>query len=84
MSRSRVDRWQMNAARALGNLGDPAFVPDLERSLVESPYANVRAMSAWSLGRVGSPSTRGLLEKRLGSEEELVAAEIKSVLEQQP
>ncbi|MBN2027808.1 MAG: epoxyqueuosine reductase [Actinobacteria bacterium] len=82
MSRSRVDRWQMNAARALGNLGDPSFIPDLERSLSESPYANVRAMSAWSLGRIGGRSTRSLLEKRLGAEGEIVAAEIRSALEE--
>jgi epoxyqueuosine reductase len=77
MSRSRVDRWQMNAARALGNLGDPAFVPDLERSLTESPYPNVRGMSAWALGRIGGHRARGLLEKRLGVEDEIVASEIR-------
>jgi epoxyqueuosine reductase len=80
MSRSRVDRWQMNAARALGNLGDPTYVPDLERSLEESPYPNVRGMSAWALGRIGGTRARGLLEKRLGVEEETVAEEIRSAL----
>jgi epoxyqueuosine reductase len=82
MSRSRVDRWQMNAARALGNLGDPAFVPDLERSLTESPYPNVRGMSAWAIGRIGGKKARGLLEKRLGVEEESVASEIESALDE--
>ena len=82
MSRSRVDRWQMNAARALGNLGDPSFVPYLERSLTESPYSNVRAMSAWSLGRIGGRNARGLLEKRLDIEDDIVASEIRSTLEE--
>jgi len=82
MSRSRVDRWQMNAARALGNLRDPAFIPDLERALVESPHPNVRAMSVWSLARIGGRSARGMLEKRLGLEEEIVAGEIRSALEE--
>ncbi|MEW6553391.1 MAG: 4Fe-4S double cluster binding domain-containing protein [Actinomycetota bacterium] len=81
MSRSRVDRWQMNAARALGNLKDPGFVPDLERSLCESPFYNVRGMSAWSLGRIGGSKARSLLERRLGMEEGVVAEEIRAALE---
>ncbi|MDD3718185.1 MAG: 4Fe-4S double cluster binding domain-containing protein [Actinomycetota bacterium] len=81
MSRSRMDRWQMNAARALGNLGDSCFIPDLERSLTESPFPNVRGMSAWSLGRIGGKKARSLLEKRLGVEEDSVAEEIRSALE---
>jgi epoxyqueuosine reductase len=80
MSRSSVDRWQMNAARALGNLGDPAFVPDLEGSLTESPYPNVRGMSAWALGRIGGSGARRILQKRLGAEEETVAEEIRLAL----
>jgi epoxyqueuosine reductase len=74
--RSRIDRWQMNAARAMGNTGDPAYVPDLEEALESSPYPNVRAMSAWALGRLGGPRARAVLERRKGAESGLVAEEI--------
>jgi epoxyqueuosine reductase len=81
MSRSRVDRWQMNAARALGNLGDPTYFPDLERALLESPYTNVRGMSAWALGRIGGKRSSRLLERRLAIEEDAVVEEIEAALE---
>lgn len=81
MSRKRVDRWQMNAARALGNLADPDHVPVLVKSLAESPYPNVRAMSAWSLGRIGGARARGALENRLVIDDVQVAREIRQALE---
>ncbi len=80
MSRERTDRWQMNAARALGNTGDPDFIPDLERSLAENPFETVRGMSAWALGRIGGTRVRKVLAERLSSESELVAAEIDQAL----
>jgi len=43
----------MNAARALGNQGDPDNVPPLVQSLNSSPHNIVRGMSACSLGRLG-------------------------------
>ena len=54
ISRKLAAKWQMNAARALGNRGDPEKVPLLIRSLNESPHEIVRGMSAWSLS-VGDP-----------------------------
>jgi len=76
MSRKRIDRWQMNAARAMGNQGNPDHVPDLERSLAESPHENVRGMSAWALGRIGGTRARAALEKRRGMESGVAAEEI--------
>jgi epoxyqueuosine reductase len=80
ISRGRIDRWQMNAARALGNLGDPGYIPALEKSLEESPHQNVRAMSAWALGRIGGKDAHVALEKRRGLESGLVQGEIEQAL----
>ena len=55
-------KWQMNAARALGNQGDPDNVPHLVQSLNSSPHTMVRGMSAWSLGRLGSARAKAALE----------------------
>jgi epoxyqueuosine reductase len=80
MPRERIDRWQMNAARALGNQGNSDNIPELERSLSESPYDNVRGMSAWALSRIGGASARNILEKRRGAECGMVAEEIDQAL----
>ncbi|OFW60110.1 MAG: hypothetical protein A2W01_11555 [Candidatus Solincola sediminis] len=80
ISRKRIDRWHMNAARALGNLGNSDCIPALERSLRESPYENVRSMSAWALGRIGGAKAREILEKARGKESEPVIIEINQAL----
>jgi epoxyqueuosine reductase len=82
ISRRKIDRWQMNAARALGNLGDPDNIPLLEKTLTDSPYDNVRAMSAWSLGRIGGPKARKILERRRPQASEHVTDEIDLALEE--
>ncbi len=81
MSRRSVDRWQMNAARALGNLGDPANVPALEKALTDNPHDNVRALSAWALGRTGGAAARRALESRRGTESGPVAKEVSHALD---
>ena len=81
ISRRRIDRWQMNAARALGNIGIPDHTPALEKALLESPYPNVRAMSAWALGRIGGAKARRILEKGRGRESAPVIDEIDMALE---
>ena len=53
--------FQRNAAIALGNLGDPAFIPDLEIAM-NSPEELVREYSAWALGRIGGRLARQVLE----------------------
>jgi epoxyqueuosine reductase len=62
ISRKLAAKWQMNAARALGNLGDPEKVPLLIRSLNADPNEIVRGMCAWSLGRLGGKGARAGLE----------------------
>jgi epoxyqueuosine reductase len=76
ISRTRIDRWHMNGARALGNLRDPDHIPLLEQSLTDSPFENVRGMCAWAMGRIGGPKAREALERRRGTESGLVRQEI--------
>jgi len=56
-------RWQMNAARAMGNTRDRRYVPELIRALQENDDERVRAMAAWALGRLGGAEARAALEK---------------------
>jgi epoxyqueuosine reductase len=81
ISRKKAAKWQMNAARALGNQGDPDKVPLLVQSLNDSPQEMVRGMSAWSLGRLGGPRARAALEGSLSRENGLVRLEIEKALE---
>lgn len=74
--RDKRAKWQMNAARSLGNLGDRGFVPDLVRALEDNPSDMVRSMAAWSLGRLGGAKAKQALERRRASESDEVKAEI--------
>ncbi len=78
MRRVRRDGLKRNACVALGNAGDPAAIPALERALAD-PSPLVRAHAAWALGRLGAgaplrdrlevetdPDVRAELERALG------------------
>jgi epoxyqueuosine reductase len=80
ISRKRLDRWQMNAARAMGNIANPDHIPLLKESLETSAFENVRAMSAWALGRIGGPRVRQALETNRGKESGVVLQEIELAL----
>ena len=55
---------QRNAAVAMGNRGDAAYVEPLGAALAEgSPV--VQRHAAWALGRIGGPVARSLLESAL-------------------
>jgi epoxyqueuosine reductase len=72
--------FQRNAAIALGNLGDPAFVPDLAAAMDDSEDL-VRGYAAWALGRIGGRSAKEILEKNLNQEPaESVKKEIEAAL----
>ena len=74
--------FRRNAAIALGNLGDPRYVPDLEQAL-ENPEALVRGYAAWALGRIGGAGARRALEKARKKETDPEASgEIVTALEQ--
>jgi len=59
--------FQRNAAIALGNLGDPANVPDLAIA-IKDPEDVVRGYAAWALGRIGGRSAQQVLQENLGGE----------------
>jgi epoxyqueuosine reductase len=80
ISKKNIAKWKMNAARALGNLGDPAYVQALIQTLTENPDENVRGMCAWALGKIGGQQAKAVLEARLLKEGALVKEEIEGAL----
>ena len=70
----------MNAARALGNLGDRENTPDLIQSMSGSPHDIVRGMSAWALGRLGGSRARKALEAQKSKENGVVKEEVEMAL----
>ena len=72
--------FQRNAAVALGNLGDPRHVPDLEAALSNTEEL-VRGYAAWGLGRIGGKEARAALERAHGREQAAFPlAEIRAAL----
>ncbi len=59
--------FQRNAAIALGNIGDPAFIPDLTYAMEDSEQL-VRGYAAWALGKIGGDKARQILENSLTHE----------------
>jgi epoxyqueuosine reductase len=53
--------FQRNAAIAMGNSGNRAFIEPLARAL-QSPEELVRSHAAWALGRIGGPKAKRALE----------------------
>lgn len=80
IAKGNVAKWHMNAARALGNLGDRQFVPLLAQRLTENESEIVRGMCAWALGRLGGRKAKKALESQRNSQEGLVKEEIESAL----
>ncbi len=69
-----------NAAIALGNTGDPDYLPVLARAMEDSEEI-VREYSAWALGKIGGPRSKNILESSLRKENsDTVANEIKAAL----
>jgi epoxyqueuosine reductase len=79
--KENIATWKMNAARALGNMGDRSHVPILAQVLAENPDETVRGMCAWALGRLDGERAKGVLESCLSREEGLVKEEIELALE---
>ncbi len=72
--------FQRNAAIALGNMGDPAFIPDLAQAM-EDAEGLVRGYAAWALGRIGGSRARQILEASLAREtDEFTKKEIEAAL----
>lgn len=73
-------RWQMNAARAMGNTRDPKYVADLVAACRENADEKVRAMAAWALGRIGGGQARTALEALQRQAAGVVLQEIETAL----
>lgn len=73
-------RWQMNAARALGNSRDERYLEDLATALKNAEHVNVRAMAAWAIGAIGGEKAADLLTQALAGSAEPVRAEIETAL----
>lgn len=72
--------FQRNAAIALGNLGDPAFIPDLAIAM-NDPEELVREYTAWALGKIGGRLAKQVLEaSRKRETSESVKKEINEAL----
>jgi epoxyqueuosine reductase len=72
--------FQRNAAIALGNLGDPEFIPDLAHAM-QDPEELVRGYAAWALGKLGGKKVKHILETSLAREiSGSVRMEIKAAL----
>ncbi|MBA4379842.1 MAG: hypothetical protein C0393_04020 [Anaerolinea sp.] len=57
-----------NVIIALGNIADPAAIPVLEEAL-QHPKPQIRAYSAWALGRIGDKEAKKILEETISKEQ---------------
>lgn len=75
-----IEALRGNAVIALGNIGDPAAVDALAATL-RHDRPQIRAYSAWALGRIGGRRALAVLEDALaGEKEDQVAGEIRGSL----
>jgi len=77
---TEIWRWQMNAARAMGNTGDPVYIDSLTAACLPDRDARVAAMAAWALGRIGGKRARAVLETRRGQASGVLRQEIEAAL----
>jgi epoxyqueuosine reductase len=80
VKRTGRDRFVRNVLIAIGNSGDPKFVPEAERLLADrSPL--VRAAAVWALGRIDRDRLTGVApEYRSGETDPLVQEEWAAML----
>lgn len=80
MKRAKREGLQRNAAVAMGNRRDPAYVPELARAMGEAGPV-VRRHAAWALGRIATAEAREALETALAAERDpAVQREIRASL----
>jgi epoxyqueuosine reductase len=80
MSDAQLWRWKANAARAMGNTLDEAYVPDLVSAFGDCGDERVKTMIVWALGRIGGDFARQALEAFLPVSPSPVREEILSAL----
>jgi len=81
MSAHDMWRWRMNAARAMGNTLDPAYIPELVQAFNSEADERVQAMIAWALGRIGGRAAYQALKKLSNPVSQIVAREIADAIE---
>ncbi len=80
MKRAKQAGLQRNAAIAMGNSRDPAYLPALEVAL-QSEQGALRSHAAWATGQIGGPEAAASLEKRISVEnDEEVLQELRAAL----
>ncbi len=82
MSDTDLWRWKANAARAMGNSRDEAYVPELVRAFRECGDQRTAAMIAWALGRIGGPAAKAALDTFLPGSSAPVREEIIAAIEE--
>jgi epoxyqueuosine reductase len=83
VKRAKHSGLRRNVAVALGNLADPAAVPELLLALADEEDPLVRGHAAWALGRIGTDLARDGLRHRLAHEQDgWVREEISLALEE--
>ncbi|HQP31430.1 MAG TPA: 4Fe-4S double cluster binding domain-containing protein [Deltaproteobacteria bacterium] len=75
-------RWRMNAARAMGNTLDPAYIPELAQAFAAEKDERVQAMIAWALGRIGGNEALSALQGLGPGVSETVSREINQALQE--
>jgi epoxyqueuosine reductase len=80
MSADDLWRWKMNAARAMGNSLNPAYVVDLIRAFKENSDERVKSMIAWALGRIGNKEAMAGLEQFSKDSKSIVKEEIEQAM----
>jgi epoxyqueuosine reductase len=80
MSADDLWRWKMNAARAMGNSLNPAYVADLICAFKENSDERVKSMIAWALGRIGNKEAMAALEQFSQGSKGIVKEEIEQAI----
>lgn len=80
MSSRKIWKWKMNAARAMGNSLDRAYIPDLIKAFKENDDERLNGMIAWALGRLGGDDAKRALKEFRFESEGLVRHEIDMAL----
>lgn len=80
MSEKDIWRWQMNAARVMGNTGDRKYTRDLICAFEINPDFRVQALAAWALGRLGGEPAVTALKKFAKKSQGLVGQEVAEAL----
>jgi len=81
MGAGDIWRWQMNAARAMGNTLEERYLSDLEQAIAEESDSRVRGMAVWAMGRIGGLEAETRLQGLLPEADLQVAQEIKGALD---